>query len=143
MRVGALALAALMLVTACTTRAPYRPSVPHDSPEAWELESEADGEALGEAVFARLPTDFAPVQVSDSEVTAALTALWLDTPLRVATSRAPLYVGRRLALASVPLSDESWQSDLARSYGRHCERWGQPWKAWTRKCGPCSTRRGC
>jgi len=126
-RVGALALAVLMLVTACTTGAPMgggltasRPpaSVPYDSPEAWVLESEA--------VFARLPTDFAPVQVSDSEMTAALKGLWLDTPLRVATSRAPLYVGRRLALASVSLRGEAWQSDLARAYGWHCDRCGTP-----------------
>ncbi len=97
MRVGALALATLMLVTACATGAPteyrYRPSVPHDSAETWALGSEANDQGQGEALFTRLPTNFAPVQVSDSEVTAALTRLWLDIPLRVATSRPPLYVG--------------------------------------------------
>ncbi len=124
-RGGALALAALMLVTACATGAPMG-GRPYDSPEPWALESEADDEGQGEAVFARLPTDFAPVRVSDSEVTAALTALWLDTPLRVASSRAPLYVGRRLALASVPPSGEAWRSDLAQAYGRHCDRCGTP-----------------
>ncbi|PTL77009.1 hypothetical protein [Vitiosangium sp. GDMCC 1.1324] len=74
----------------------------------------------------RLPTDFAPVQVSDSELAAALTTLWLDVPLRVATSHPPLYVGRRLALASTPMSGEASQSDLAQSYGRYCERCGTP-----------------
>jgi hypothetical protein len=91
------------------------------------LESEAeDGAQQGEAFFAKLPTDFAPVQVSDAEFSAAMTTLWLNMPLRVAASRPPVYVGRRLALASAPLSGKAWQSDLARSYGLHCERCGTP-----------------
>lgn len=134
LRVGALALAALMLVTACATGAPtgaayrYRPPVPHDSPETWALELEADDEDTGEgeAVFANLPTDFRPVQISDSELTAALTTFWLQVPLRVSTSCPPVYIGRKLALASAPLSGEAWQSDLAQSYGRFCERRGPP-----------------
>jgi hypothetical protein len=105
-----LALAALMLVTACATGAPMG-----EGPTARE-----------EAVFTQLPTDFAPVQVSASEVASALTTLWLDMPLRVATSRPPLYVGRRLALASPPSSGEAWQSDLGRSYEHFCERCGTP-----------------
>ena len=136
LRAGALALAALMLVTACATGAPmgggltasrYRPPVPHDSPETRTLESEGEDEGQqGEAFFAKLPTDFAPVQVSDAEFSAAMTTLWLNMPLRVAASRSPLYVGRRLAFASAPLSGEAWQSDLARSYGHFCERCGTP-----------------
>ncbi|OJH34466.1 hypothetical protein BON30_43905 [Cystobacter ferrugineus] len=132
MRVGALALAALMLFTACTTGAPmgaayrYPPSAPHDSPETWALESEAEGGGREEAIFTKLPTDFAPVQVSDAEFSATMTTLWLNMPLRVAASRPPLYVGRRLALASAPLRGNAWQSDLARSYGRFCERCGTP-----------------
>ncbi|WP_456062047.1 SitA5 family polymorphic toxin [Archangium lipolyticum] len=135
-RAGALALAALMLVTACATGAPmgggltasrYRPPVPHDSPEPWALEAEAeDGSQEGEAFFARLPTDFPPVQVSDAEFSAAMTTLWLDMPLRVAASRPPLYVGRRLASAFAPSSGEAGQSDLARAYGHFCERCGTP-----------------
>jgi hypothetical protein len=109
----------------------YRPSVPQDSLEAESLELESDdgGQddgSRGEAVFTRLPTDFAPVRMSDSELKAALTTLWLNMPLRVATSRPPLHVGRRLALASVSLSGEVWQSGLAQSYGRYCERCGTP-----------------
>ncbi|HEX8435126.1 hypothetical protein [Archangium sp.] len=136
LRAGALGLAALMLVTACATGAPmgggmtasrYRPPVPDDSPEPWVLEPEAEaGGQQGEAFFTTLPTDFAPVRVSDAEFSAAMTTLWLHMPLRVAASRPPLYVSRRLALASVPLSGEAWQSDLARSYGRFCERCGTP-----------------
>jgi hypothetical protein len=139
LRVGALALAALMLVTlmlvtACATGAPtgaayrYRPPVPHDSPETWALEAEADDEDTGEgeAVFANLPTDFQPVRVSDSELRAALATFGLEVPLRVSTSCSPLYVGRKLALASAPLGGEAWQSDLAQSYGRFCERRGTP-----------------
>ncbi|WNG22690.1 hypothetical protein F0U62_00620 [Cystobacter fuscus] len=90
------------------------------------LESEAEAGSQGEAFFARLPMDFAPVQVSDAEFSAAMTTLWLDMPLRVAASRPPLYVDRRLALASAPLSGKAWQSDLARSYGQFCERCGTP-----------------
>ena len=132
LRAGALALAALMLVTACATGAPmdaaYRSpsSAPHDSPEPWTLESEAEDGSQGETLFAKLPTDFAPVQVSDAEFLVAMTTLWLNMPLRVAAPRPPLYVGRRLALASAPLSGEAWQSDLARSYGYFCERCGTP-----------------
>src|SRR6218665_2487053 len=132
LRVGALALAALMLLTACATGAPmgaasrYPPNAPHDSPETWALESEAEGGGREEAIFTKLPTDFAPVQVSDAEFSATMTTLWLNMPLRVAASRPPLYVGRRLALASAPLSGNAWQSDLARSYGQFCERCGTP-----------------
>ncbi|WNG42788.1 hypothetical protein F0U60_00745 [Archangium minus] len=105
------------------TASRYRPPVPHDSSEPWALEAEAQA---GEAIFTKLPTDFAPVQVSDAEFSAAMTTLWLNMPLRVAASRSPLYVGRRLALASAPLSGEVWQSNLARSYGQFCERCGTP-----------------
>jgi hypothetical protein len=133
LRLGALALAALMLATACATGAPmgaagyrYRPSALHDLPEPWALESEAKAGGQGEAFFTKLPTDFAPVQVSDAEFSAAMVTLWLDMPLWVAASRPPLYVGRRLALASAPLSGEAWQSDMAQSYGQYCKRCGTP-----------------
>jgi hypothetical protein len=104
----------------------YRPPVPHDSPEPWALESEGEAGGQGEAFFTKLPTDFAPVRVSDAEFSAAMTTLWLNMPLRLAASRPPVYVGRRLALASAPLSGKAWQSELAQSYGRHCERCGTP-----------------
>ncbi|QRK12709.1 hypothetical protein JQX13_23355 [Archangium violaceum] len=134
---GVLALAALMLATACATGAPsggrltaYRSSLPtpEGSSEAWTLEAEAYEEDTGdgEAIFSNLPTDFQPVRVSDSELRAALATFWLEVPLRVSTSCPPLYVGRKLALASAPLSGEAWQSDLAQSYGRFCERRGTP-----------------
>jgi hypothetical protein len=115
---GALALAVLMLVTACATGAPVGRA----------LEAEADDEdtGKGEAIFSSLPMDFPPVQVSDSELTASLAIFWLNIPLRVSTSCPPLYVGRKLALASTPSSGEAWQSELARSYGRFCERRGTP-----------------
>jgi hypothetical protein len=73
-------------------------------------------------VFARLPTNFQPVQVSDSELTAALEGLWLNEPLQVSTPCPPLYVGRKLALALEPSSDKAGQSALVRDYGRYCER---------------------
>ena len=135
LRAGALALAALMLVSACATGVPmgggltpsrYRPPLPHDSHETWAPESEADAGGQGEAFFTKLPTDFEPVQVGDAEFSAAMATLWLNTPLRLAAPRLPQYVGRRLALASASVTGEAWQSDLARSYGRHCERGGSP-----------------
>ncbi|AKJ04245.1 hypothetical protein ATI61_101661 [Archangium gephyra] len=117
---GALALAALMLVTACATGAPpggmtaYRDAPP------------VEGAGAGDAVFAMLPTDFAPVRVGDSELQAALTTFWLNLPPRVATSHFPLYAGRRLALACSPSNGEAWRPELERSYGRYCERRGTP-----------------
>ena len=92
---GALALAVLMLLTACATGAPregsryryYSPTPQEFSEESGqdaEIEDEEAGE--GEAVFALLPTDFRPVQVGDSEFAAALAGLMLDIPLRVATT---------------------------------------------------------
>jgi len=134
-RIGALAMAMLMLLTACATGTPrervlyrYHSPTPQESSEESVLDAEAEVEdpGEGEAVFATLPTDFRSVQVGDSEFAAALAGLVLDIPLRVATSCPPLYVGRRLALASTPLSTEAWQSELARSYGRFCERRGTP-----------------
>lgn len=134
-RVAALALAALMLVTACATGSPMdrgltahraRPLVPHNAPEPWTLEAETEEGSRGEAVFAKLPTNFAPVRVSDAEFSEAMTTLWLDMPLRVAVSRPPLDVGHRLVLFSASASGEAWQSDMARSYGQFCERCGIP-----------------
>ena len=135
LRVGALALATLMLVTACATGAPVgrglaasrdRPPSAHDSPETGFPEPEAEAGEQGEAFFTKLPTDFAPVQVNDAEFSSAMAALWLDIPLRVAAFRPALYVGRRLALVSAPLSGEAWRSELARSYGQFCEQCGTP-----------------
>jgi hypothetical protein len=126
-RMGALAMAVLMLLTACATGTPlsggltaYRYSRP--TPEDSTPEDPGEGEAL----FSNLTTDFQPVRVSDSELTAALTTFWLQVPLRVSTACPPLYVGRKLALASLPSSGEAWQSDLAQSYGRFCEQRGTP-----------------
>ncbi len=134
-RVGALALVALMLVTACATGNPMgrgltvsrdRSLVPRHSPEPWTLEAETDQGRLREAVFARLPTDFAPVRVSDAEFSEAMTALWLDMKLRVAVSRPPLDVGHGLVLVSASSSGEAWRSDLLGSYGYFCARSGTP-----------------
>lgn len=110
-----------MLVTACSTGRSAgeglsarrdHSSAPRDSSESGPLEWDvADGNPE-EAVFAKLPTDFAPVQVSDPELSGALTTFWLDAPLRVATPRLTLCVGCRLALTSVSMSGEAWQPGL-------------------------------
>ncbi len=88
------------------------------------MDDEDAGES--EAVFATLPTDFAPAQVRDSELAAALTTFWLNIPLRVSTSCSTPYVGRRLALTSALFSDERRQSSLEQSYRGFCERCGTP-----------------
>nr|WP_257463327.1 hypothetical protein [Archangium lipolyticum] len=67
--------------------------------------------------------DFAPVQVGEAEFTAAVSALLLDMPLRVVSS-ARVQPGGRLAPGSGGSGGDAWQSDLARSYGRFCERRG-------------------
>ncbi|WPB80948.1 AHH domain-containing protein [Archangium violaceum] len=64
--------------------------------------------------------------MSDFELNEALTTLVLNMPLRVAGSHFPLYLHRKLALASVPLTGEEWRTPLARSYGSFCERQGTP-----------------
>jgi hypothetical protein len=107
---GALALAGLVLLAGCAT-VPSRREV---------------SVSEGERVLVTLRTDFAPVQVSAAEFTTAVTSLVLDMPLRVAPSRVPVRPGRRYALVSEPLTDGSWRSELARSYGRFCERRGTP-----------------
>jgi hypothetical protein len=66
------------------------------------------------------------VQVSDFELNEALTTLVLNLPLRVADCPVPLYLHRKLALASVPLTGEKWRTPLAQSYGRFCARQGAP-----------------
>jgi hypothetical protein len=80
----------------------------------------------GEVARLSLPTRFGAVQVSDFELNEALATLVLNVPLRVAGSHFPLYLHRKLALASAPLTGEEWRTPLARSYGRFCERQGTP-----------------
>jgi hypothetical protein len=104
----------------------HRPPVGRDSSKAGVPDSETEAGGQEEAFFTKLPTDFAPVQVRDAEFLEAMTTLWLNMPLRMAASRPPLFVGRRLALASAPLNREAWQSDIARSYRQFCEQCGTP-----------------
>lgn len=115
-RVGALALVALVLLSACATGAP-----------AGGRTGGSQGEKNGNEarVFARLPTDFEPVRIGDAELQAALVTLALEMPLRVARS-APVRPGGGLAPGSGGSGGETWQSDLPWSYGRMCERRGAP-----------------
>ncbi|HEY0094082.1 MAG TPA: AHH domain-containing protein [Archangium sp.] len=83
-----------------------------------------EGEAAEERVRLSLSTRFGAVRVSDFELNEALTTLVLNMPLRVAGSHFPLYLHRKLALASVPFLGEEWRTPLARSYGSFCERRG-------------------
>ena len=115
-RVGALALVALVLLSACATGVPV----------GGRTVASRGGEDGNEArVFARLPTDFEPVRIGDAELEAALVTLVLQMPLRVARS-APVRPGGGLAPGSGGSGREAWSSDLARSYGGMCERRGSP-----------------
>lgn len=110
----------------------YRPLTPrfHEDARSFTATAEAGragaGEVADEQVCLSLPTRFGAVQVSDLELNEALTTLMLNMPLRVAGSHFPLYLHRKLALASVPLTGEEWRTPLARSYGGLCERQGTP-----------------
>lgn len=131
--VGALALVALVLLGACTTGMPSggrlmaqrdQPPGPRQSAQSREWTGAARGQEGHDALlFARLPTDFAPMRVGDAEFNAALSKLVLDMPLRVASS-APGQRGGGLAPGSGGSGGEAWQSELNRSYGRHCEQRG-------------------
>jgi hypothetical protein len=110
----------------------YRQPTPrfHEDARPLTAESEAEeaeeGEAADKLVRLSLPTRFGAVQVSDFELNEALATLVLNMPLRVAGSHFPLYLHRKLALASASLTGEEWRTPLARSYGSFCERQGTP-----------------
>jgi hypothetical protein len=137
---GGWLLIVLFLHAACATGVPrggllvgssYRPPIPrfHEEARSSTAEAKAEeekGEAADELVHLSLPTRFGAVQVSDFELNEALATLVLNMPLRVAGSHFPLYLHRKLALASVLLTGEEWRTPLARSYGSFCERQGTP-----------------
>ncbi|HYO60195.1 AHH domain-containing protein [Archangium sp.] len=135
------ALIVLFLHAACATgvapggmrvESHSRPLTPHlhvDAPSSTAVagtEEVEAGEAADERVHLSPPTRFGAVRVSDFELNEALTSLVLSMPLRVAGSPPPLYLHRKLALASVPPTGEQWRTPLARSYGLLCERQGTP-----------------
>ena len=68
--------------------------------------------------------DFAPVQVSDTELRDAFTQFVLEVPLRVATRPARPLAGR-LVRASWP-SGGAGDSSVEGGYARLCERRGSP-----------------
>ncbi|MBM7112183.1 hypothetical protein [Archangium primigenium] len=134
-------LIVLTLHAACATGVPrscllvgssYQPPTPrfHEDARPPTAEAEARGAEEGEVadglVRLSLPTRFGAVQVRDFELNEALATLVLNMPLRVADSRFPLYLHRKLALASFPLTGEEWRTPLARSYGSFCEQQGTP-----------------
>jgi hypothetical protein len=125
---GGWALLLLFLHSACATVPRGGMLVGHQPPSLTprfhtEVEEE---EAEDRPVHLSLSTRFPAVQVSRFELHQALSTLVLHTPLRVAGARAPLYLHRMLAQASVPLSGEQWRTPLAQAYGRFCERCGTP-----------------
>jgi hypothetical protein len=133
-RLAVLTLVALVLLGGCATEthqgghpSVYRYGAPPVPEALHERRAHAGAEqgmvGRGGAIFARLSTDFVPVQVSEEEFTAAMSTLVLDMPLRVASS-AREQPGGRLAPGSGGSGGEAWPSDMARSYGGFCERRG-------------------
>ncbi|EPX63042.1 putative lipoprotein [Cystobacter fuscus DSM 2262] len=116
---GGWLLLVLFLQSACTTGAPragllvgyrYQSLVPPPAPR--------------QHVTLTPRSDFAPVQVSDSEWREAFTQLILEVPLRVATrSTSPL--AGHLVLASWP-SGDARDTSVEGGYARLCERRGSP-----------------
>jgi len=128
-RMGALALTALMLLGACVPVASPGGRLTVDrrwtqTPRKLPQTGAAPGEER-EAVFARLPTSFAPVRVDDAEFKSALVTWVLEVPLRVAFPT-PVRSGGGLAPGTGGSGEESWQAALVRSYGQLCERRGTP-----------------
>ncbi|WP_152621849.1 hypothetical protein [Archangium violaceum] len=76
-------------------------------------------------LFARLPTDFAPVRLGEAEFKDALVRMVLDMPLRVVSS-APERRGGQWMPGTGGSDGEAWQAELTRSYIRHCEQRGTP-----------------
>ncbi|MFY0568989.1 AHH domain-containing protein [Archangium lansingense] len=86
-------------------------------------------------------SDFAPVQVSDTEFREAFTQLVLEVPLRVATRPARPLAGR-LVLASWPPGGAG-DTSVEGGYARLCERRGSPGDCfWLLGDGPNDTTLG-
>ncbi len=86
-------------------------------------------------------SDFAPVQVSDTEFREAFTQLVLEAPLRIATRPAEPLAGR-LVLSSWP-PGRSVDSSVEAGYARLCERRGSPGDCfWLLGDGPHDTTLG-
>jgi len=134
-RVGALALVALVLLGACTPGASsggqlmaqreQPPGMRQPSEARKRTEAAWGGAGHDALLFARLPTDFAPVRVGEAEFKEALVRMVLDMPLRVASS-APERRGGRWMPGTGGSGGEAWQAELTRSYMRHCEQRGTP-----------------
>ncbi|WP_451966881.1 AHH domain-containing protein [Archangium violaceum] len=119
---GAWALIVLFLYVGCVSGVPrggMRVGSPSGSPPVV-----AGTEVGDERVLLSVPPRFGAVRVSDSELDEALATLVLNVPLRLADCPVPLYLHRKLALASAPLTGEEWRTPLARSYESFCERQG-------------------
>lgn len=133
---GGWLLLALFLQSACATGAPrgsllagyrYNPLTPPPAPK--------------EYITLTPRNDFAPVQVSDTELREAFTQFVLETPLRVATRTARPLSGR-LVLASWPAGGAG-DTSIEGGYARLCERRGSPGDCfWLLGDGPHDTTLG-
>lgn len=140
-RMGALALVALVLLGACTpgvssggrlmAQRDQSPGSRQSSGTREWTEAARGGAGHDALLFARFPTDFAPVQIKQAEFEDALVRMVLDMPLRVASS-APGRHGGGWAPGTGGSGGEGGQSELTRSYMRHCEQRGTPGDCFTR-----------
>jgi len=112
-------LLVLVLQSACTTGAPrgslffgyrHNPLTPPPAPR--------------EFVTLTPSNDFAPVQVSDTELRQALTQFVLQVPLRLATRPAKPWAGRLALLSWLPC--DAGDTSVEGGYARLCERRGSP-----------------
>ena len=105
---------ALLVVAGCTSSRPAGRTQPQ------EREARNQEAVAGETryVFLELPTNFAPVQVSQEELHGAVTELMLHVPLRLGQVER-VYPGR--PVAQVTLLGPEWQSPLVRDYRLLCE----------------------
>ncbi|WNG19964.1 AHH domain-containing protein [Cystobacter fuscus] len=116
---GGWLLLVLFLQSACTTGAPRAGLL-----VGYRYKSLTPPPAPRQHVTLTPSSDFAPVQVSDSELREAFTQLVLEVPLRVATRSTEPLAGHpmRVSWPSGGLGDTS----VEEGYARLCERRGSP-----------------
>lgn len=114
-------LLVLFLQSACATGAPPGGRLMGRSVRHRSL---APRPAPREFVTLTPGSDFAPVQISDTEFREAFTRLLLEVPLRVA-ARSSRPLGGRFVRASWSLQD-AHQEGVEQGYARYCERRGTP-----------------
>ncbi|OJH34974.1 hypothetical protein BON30_41065 [Cystobacter ferrugineus] len=134
---GGWLLLVLFLLSACTTGAPRAGLL-----VGYRYQSLAPPPAPRQSVTLTPPSDFAPVQVSDTEWREAFTQLVLEVPLPVVAARSIRPLASRLVRVSWP-SGDAGDSSVEDGYARLCERRGAPGDCyWLMGDGPHDTTLG-